>query len=428
MSDEKPTMTTKEAATVLDVDRRTLQRMISRGEVPGVLRKARPIRISRAVFMRWVHGEDTERGPPQPKPRPPPKRRRPQPVVDGETLKGSVHKLKRRGRVEWRARVTLDGITKTAIRRRRDEALQALFELQQPAPQPSTAETFAEHWAEYLRDVASTTNKPSTLDSKRAIFEHHLQPFFGALHLDEIGTREIDALRAHLLGQVSPKTTNNILTTLRRALVVAHRWERIAAVPHVDWARPPKPAFRYLSFEEAEALTKAAQHEPLAAAMITTALHTGLRIGELRALEWDAVDLDAGRLHVHRAASREVVGTPKSNRSREVPLSRTATAALRAWRDDGAGLVFPAPSGRMLTRTQADRVLRRAIQRAGIERAGWHALRHTFASHLVMRGVPLKAVQELLGHSTIEMTMRYAHLSPDVKRDAVEVLDQKVAK
>lgn len=63
--------------------------------------------------------------------------------------------------------------------------------------------------------------------------------------------------------------------------------------------------------------------------------------------------------------------------------------------------------------------LRRSWRKAGIAPLGWHDLRHTFASHLVMRGVPLKAVQELLGHATIEMTMRYAHLSPSVKRDAV---------
>jgi site-specific recombinase XerD len=60
-----------------------------------------------------------------------------------------------------------------------------------------------------------------------------------------------------------------------------------------------------------------------------------------------------------------------------------------------------------------------------MRRIGWHTLRHTFASHLVMRGAPIKAVQELLGHATIEMTMRYSHLSPDVRRDAVSLLDRR---
>lgn len=64
-----------------------------------------------------------------------------------------------------------------------------------------------------------------------------------------------------------------------------------------------------------------------------------------------------------------------------------------------------------------------ASVQAGLRRIGWHALRHTFASHLVMRGAPLRAIQELLGHATIEMTMRYAHLSPHVGRDAVRLLD-----
>lgn len=65
----------------------------------------------------------------------------------------------------------------------------------------------------------------------------------------------------------------------------------------------------------------------------------------------------------------------------------------------------------------------RVCKRAGLRRIGWHVLRHSFASHLVMKGVPLKVVQELLGHATMEMTMRYAHLSPNVGRDAVKLLD-----
>ena len=64
------------------------------------------------------------------------------------------------------------------------------------------------------------------------------------------------------------------------------------------------------------------------------------------------------------------------------------------------------------------------LKRAGLREIGWHMLRHTFASHLAMRGVPLKAIQELLGHASIVTTMRYAHLAPHVARDAVRLLDR----
>ena len=65
---------------------------------------------------------------------------------------------------------------------------------------------------------------------------------------------------------------------------------------------------------------------------------------------------------------------------------------------------------------------------AGLRQVSWHVLRHTFASHLAMRGAPLKAIQDLLGHATIQMTMRYAHLAPEVARDAVRLLDANDAR
>ena len=87
-------------------------------------------------------------------------------------------------------------------------------------------------------------------------------------------------------------------------------------------------------------------------------------------------------------------------------------------------LVFCTMGGKTLAKGETKHPLWRACKRAGLRLIGWHCLRHTFASHLVMRGAPIKAVQELMGHATMEMTMRYSHLSPDVRRDAVELLDR----
>lgn len=101
-----------------------------------------------------------------------------------------------------------------------------------------------------------------------------------------------------------------------------------------------------------------------------------------------------------------------------------ALRALKNQRHAKGGLVFCNPDGDFWKKNECKHPLWRACRRAKLRRIGWHVLRHSFASHLVMRGVPLKAVQELLGHSTIEMTMRYSHLSPDVTRSAVLTLDE----
>ena len=180
----------------------------------------------------------------------------------------------------------------------------------------------------------------------------------------------------------------------------------------------------YLTFEEADRFLRAAA--PEWRTFLVVALKTGLRVGELLALQWQDVDLVAGHLIVRRTLWNGQEGPPKGGRNRKVPLSDD-----RARRAQGA----PAPPGavRLLRRIrQAPQPLdgegrrpRRPARRAKLaKRVTTHGLRHTFASHLVMRGASLKAVQELLGHESIEMTLRYSHLTPDVKRDAVRLLDR----
>lgn len=271
----------------------------------------------------------------------------------------------------------------------------------------------------------------------------HILPRLGSLRLDEVTYAVIEdfklALGQQPIGNVSrrkngepgkaptrklnQKSINNALTVLRRMLSIARKRGLIATVPEVAWCRPPSPEFDFLTFEEADRVIAAATDEWRA--MITVALRTGLRLGELMALRWQDVDLVAGRLVVKQNIVRGIVGTPKSGKPREVPLSDEALKALTGHRHLRGPLVFGDWDGRTLRVPKVRYAIERACKKAGIRPVCWHVLRHSFASRLAMRGAPLKAIQELLGHATIQMTMRYAHMSPDVARDAVRLLDRR---
>jgi integrase len=242
---------------------------------------------------------------------------------------------------------------------------------------------------------------------------------------NEIGHREIEAFKAAKLKQGrKKKSINNYLTILHKMLVVAEEWGIIKAVPKIKWLKLPPSTFDFLTFEEADRLLVGADAEWLA--MITVAQKTGLRLGELLALQWDDVDLVAGRIVVSRSLSYGEITSPKNGKTREIPLGNDVLAALKRHRHLRGEFVFCKEDGSMLTKGETKHPLWRACRRAGLRRIGWHVLRHTFASHLVMRGAVLKSVQELMGHSTIKMTERYAHLSPDVRRDAVRLLVRRV--
>lgn len=280
-------------------------------------------------------------------------------------------------------------------------------------------ETWIDEWLEVYVDVH---NKPSTASTKRGVVSNHLKPFFGKLRLDEIGIKDIERFKAAKTAEgLNPKSVNNFLSMLRRALVSAVEWEEISHVPPIKWLKAPPPTFDFFDHAESERLLRAAPDEDRA--ILTTAVRAGLRLGELLALRWEDVDFVTGKILVRRAVWKGKVSTPKSGKHREVAMSPQLAATLRAHQHLRGPLVFCKPDGSMLTKEMTKRIVPRACRRAGLRELQWHALRHSFASQLVMAGVPLKAVQELLGHSTIEMTMRYAHLSPTVHVDAVARLD-----
>jgi integrase len=285
--------------------------------------------------------------------------------------------------------------------------------------------TLAEFAPRFMKNYAKLKNKPSEYDSKESKLRIHLLPEFGHLRLDQITSERLAEFASDRLeDDASPKTVNNILTTLHMALKMAVEWGDLARAPKIPWLEVPETEFVFLDFAPARAMLDAAD-EPMWGEMILVAVRTGLRLGELRALRAEDVDLKCKVLRVRRSAYKAKVGTPKTKASRrEVPLSESAVEAIKVRLSAGHKLVFCNEDGSMLTKEQCKWPLWRACDRAGLDRMGWHVLRHTFASHLAMRGRTLKEIQELLGHTSIKMTLRYAHLSPDVKREAVAVLDE----
>jgi integrase len=149
--------------------------------------------------------------------------------------------------------------------------------------------------------------------------------------------------------------------------------------------------------------------------MVLLTLNTGLRRGELFNLRREDVNVQAKVLTVHGANA-------KSGQTRHLPLNREALAVLETWRQQspGEGYVFPGKGGQRLNNTR--KAWKRLLQEADITGFTWHDLRHSFASKLVMAGVSLAVVRELLGHADLTMTLRYAHLAPDHKANAVEKL------
>lgn len=271
-------------------------------------------------------------------------------------------------------------------------------------------------------------NKHSSYLSKESILRIYIRPLLGPRPLDQIAYADVEDLKVSIRQpretrkvELSAKSANNVLTVLRSLLREAHERDLIVAVPRIKWLKTLPSTFDFLHFDEASRLVAAADGEWKT--MILFAVRTGLRLGEILALRWDDVDLVRGQISVQRAVARGVVSSPKSGRQRHVPLSPEIVSALKAHRHLRGDLVFCKLTGAMLTKEQSKHPLWRACKRAGIRRVGWHKLRHSFASHLAMRGVPIKVIQELLGHATMEMTMRYAHLGPEVKHDAVELLD-----
>jgi integrase len=157
--------------------------------------------------------------------------------------------------------------------------------------------------------------------------------------------------------------------------------------------------------------------------MVIVSLNTGIRKGSLFQLRWSDIDYQEGILTVQPFAE-------KSSKLVHIPMNEELKKTLKAWQQQthgkGDGLVFPSPkTGKILSNCQT--AWENLLKSAEIENFRWHDMRHDFASQLVIGGIDLNTVRELLGHADLKMTLRYAHLAPGNKLQAVKILERQVS-
>ena len=246
---------------------------------------------------------------------------------------------------------------------------------------------------------------------------------------------------------MSARTVHYCHAILRRSLNEAVKLGQIGRNPATLIEAPRRAGHeaQYLTVEQARTFLDATKGDRLSC-LYTMALQTGMRQGELLGLTWDCVDLDNAMLTVSKAlqrvASRLQFVEPKSKSSKRViPLTQLAVSALRAHRIrqledrlvsgskwEEQNLVFPNTEGKPLDAGNMVREFHKALRRAELPRIRFHELRHTCASLLLTQGVPMKVVQELLGHSDYYLTANtYSHVVPELKREAADRLDSLFA-
>jgi len=219
--------------------------------------------------------------------------------------------------------------------------------------------------------------------------------------------------------QTSPATFNRYRATLSMIYREAIRngWAEKNPARLIRAKKEGSGRIRFLSDEEEKELRKviAAEYSERNLNEFEVALHTGMRRSEQFTLDWLQTDLRAQRIHLLRT---------KNGSDRTIPLNSVALQALQRQHviSGKSDRVFVTEDGKPFIRKAIRRWFDEALAKSKIRDFTWHCLRHTFCSRLVMAGVPLKSVQELMGHKTIQMTARYAHLAPEYLRNAVEMI------
>lgn len=282
---------------------------------------------------------------------------------------------------------------------------------------------FKEFTRKWFEIYVQNNNKHSEISRKKYTLQKHLVPFFGGTRIDKITTLQVEQYKSRKIGEgLAKKTINNHLTVLGSCLNTARDWLELTKMPKMKKLKAPPPETVFLSHEECGRLL--ANTSGVWQDIILTALKTGLRLGELNALKWSDINWDNKTLTVRHSWCEYKKGlvTPKSNRERHIPLTDELYERLLK-RRRAAGFIFVDERNQRFNSKTLNQKIISTCKRADIKEITCHTFRHTFASHLAMAGASLKAIQELLGHSNIQTTMRYAHLTSSSLKETVSLLE-----
>ena len=267
--------------------------------------------------------------------------------------------------------------------------------------------------------LASSSKRARQTEEGR--WKLHLAPLIGEWELGEIGSLKISILHSHLLGKsLAPQSVYHCLSLVRRVLNRAVEWELYPGpVPKIRMPRFDNRRVRFLSPQEAELLLKQLRKSSLLWYDIAVfALNSGLRRGEILAVTPAHIDLSAKSCNIFDT---------KTHVGRSVPLTETAYDVARKYIAISKNPSIPLFNIQGSSINPHSHIFRNAVKACGFNigvtdrraQVCFHTLRHTFASWLVQAGIRLQVVAQLLGHTSLKMTLRYAHLAPDQGRVAV---------
>jgi integrase len=307
--------------------------------------------------------------------------------------------------------------TNTTKRREAELVLDRFKQKAKETKRPEIKDTVKEYkFAELAQEYLKWTERQRAHKTKK-IWVKQLVEVFGNFDVTNLNPRVIEQWQSVRLKYNKPSTVNRLTGCLKHMINKGLQWD-MASEKALKLVRMVKPLeennrrLRFLTIEECQTLIDCcARHlKPI----VTVALHTGMRRGEILGLKWKQVDLNHGFI---------LLDTSKNGERKEIPIDDTLQEMFSEMPHSIESIyVFTDRDGNPYKSVK--RSFSTALRKAGIHDFRFHDCRHTFASHLVMAGVDLVSVKDLLGHKSLTMTLRYAHLAAGHKRKAVNTLDR----